>query len=58
MYVGNSLYCIGKGLGCGLSKQYSDIVMESNGEKKEETKTGDEVVAKVVKNAGLKVVSK
>lgn len=57
MYVGNSLYCIGKGLGCGLSKQYSDIVKGTN-EEKQDKMTGDEVVAKVVKNAGLKVVSK
>lgn len=54
MYVGNSLYCLGQGLGASLSKKYSDIVEEFD--KKQDNKTGDEIVAKVIKNAGLKVV--
>lgn len=54
MYVGNSLYCLGQAIGSGLSVKYSDIAETKHKDKM----TGDEVVAKVVKNAGLKVVSK
>ena len=55
MYVGNSLYCLGQGLGASLSKKYSDIIEEFGG--KVDTRTGDEIALDIINKAGLKVVS-
>lgn len=49
MYVGDSLYCLQNER--ALQIKYSDWV-----NRKVDTRSGDEIIADVVKNAGLKVV--